>query len=130
MFYIPIQKDFSNVKTKVAFGLTKRQLICFGLGAVIGITAYFLLKSKVPSDIAGVIMIIMMLPFFVFGQYEKNGMTLEVIIKNVIKEKYLRPQIRVVKTEPLIMGIMQTAEYVKESEKERKEEKDAKIQLF
>jgi len=126
MFYIPIQKDFSNVKTKVAFGLTKRQLICFGLGAVIGIASYFLLKSRVPSDIAGVVMILMMLPFFVFGQYEKNGMPLEVIIKNVIKEKYLRPQIRVVKTEPLIMGIMQTAEYVKEAEKERKEEKDAK----
>ena len=71
-------------------------------------------------------MILMMLPFFVFGQYEKNGMPLEVIIKNVIKEKYLRPQIRVVKTEPLITGIMQTAEYVKEAEKERKEEKDAK----
>lgn len=126
MFYIPIQKDFSNVKTKVAFGLTKRQLICFGLGAVIGIASYFLLKSRVPSDIAGVVMILMMLPFFVFGQYEKNGMPLEVIIKNVIKEKYLRPQIRVVKTEPLITGIMQTAEYVKEAEKERKEEKDAK----
>lgn len=126
MFYIPIQKDFSNVKTKVAFGLTKRQLICFGLGAVIGIASYFLLKNRVPSDIAGVVMILMMLPFFVFGQYEKNGMPLEVIIKNVIKEKYLRPQIRVVKTEPLITGIMQTAEYVKEAEKERKEEKDAK----
>ena len=122
MFYIPIQKDFSNVKTKVAFGLSKRQLICFGMGAVVGIVTYLYLKSKVATDIAGVIMIGVMLPFLMFGQYEKNGMTLEVILKNVIKERYLRPQVRVVRTQPLLMGIMQTADYVR---KEVKEDEDA-----
>jgi len=122
MFFIPIQKDFSGVKTKVAFGLSKRQLICFGLGAVVGITTYLFLKSRLSTDIAGVIMILVMLPFFVLGQYEKDGKPLEEIIKNVIKEKYLRPQIRPVKTEPLVVGIMQTAEYV--LEEKRKEEKE------
>lgn len=122
MFFIPIQKDFSGVKTKVAFGLSKRQLICFGLGAVVGITMYLFLKSRLSTDIAGVIMILVMLPFFVLGQYEKDGKPLEEIIKNVIKEKYLRPQIRPVKTEPLVVGIMQTAEYV--LEEKRKEEKE------
>jgi len=122
MFFIPIQKDFSGVKTKVAFGLSKRQLICFGLGAVVGITTYLFLKSRLSTDIAGVIMILVMLPFFVLGQYEKDGKPLEEIIKNVIKEKYLRPQIRPVKTEPLVVGIMQTAEYV--FEEKRKEEKE------
>ena len=86
MFFIPIQKDFSGVKTKVAFGLSKRQLICFGLGAVVGITMYLFLKSRLSTDIAGVIMILVMLPFFVLGQYEKDGKPLEEIIKNVIKE--------------------------------------------
>ncbi|MCR4616814.1 MAG: PrgI family protein, partial [Lachnospiraceae bacterium] len=37
MFYIPIQKDFSKVKNKVALGLTKRQLTCFALAALAGI---------------------------------------------------------------------------------------------
>lgn len=30
--YVPVPKDLTTVKTKVAFNLTKRQLICFGLG--------------------------------------------------------------------------------------------------
>lgn len=118
MYYIPMQKDFSNVKTKVAFGLSKRQLVCFGMGAVIGIAAYLYLKTKVSTDIAGVIMIGMMLPFFIFGQYEKNGMPLEQILKHVIKERFIRPQVRVVKTEPLLISIMQTAEYVRNETKE------------
>ena len=37
MAYVPVPKDLSKVKTKVAFNLTKRQLVCFGSGALIGV---------------------------------------------------------------------------------------------
>ncbi len=38
MAYVQIPKDLSNVKTKVAFNLTKRQLIGFGgVAGIIGI---------------------------------------------------------------------------------------------
>ena len=37
MAYVPVPKDLNKVKTKVAFNLTKRQLICFTVGAVIGV---------------------------------------------------------------------------------------------
>ena len=40
MAYVPVPKDLTKVKTKVAFNLTKRQLICFGGGAVLGISAF------------------------------------------------------------------------------------------
>ena len=30
MAYVPVPKDLTKVKTKVAFNLTKRQLVCFG----------------------------------------------------------------------------------------------------
>ena len=36
MAYVSVPKDLTKVKTKVAFNLTKRQLICFGSGAAIG----------------------------------------------------------------------------------------------
>ena len=36
MAYVPVPKDLTKVKTKVAFNLTKRQLVCFGCGALIG----------------------------------------------------------------------------------------------
>ena len=29
MAYVPVPKDLSKIKTKLAFNLTKRQLICF-----------------------------------------------------------------------------------------------------
>ena len=37
MAYVPVPKDLTKVKTKVAFNLTKRQLVCFGGGALIGV---------------------------------------------------------------------------------------------
>ena len=30
--YVPVPKDLTKIKTKVAFNLTKRQLVCFGGG--------------------------------------------------------------------------------------------------
>ena len=37
MAYVPVPKDLTKVKTKVMFNLTKRQLICFGGGALLGV---------------------------------------------------------------------------------------------
>ncbi len=124
MFYIPIQKDFSKVKNKVALGLTKRQLICFALAACAGIPTYLLLKKVIATDIAGLVMIIVMLPFFLFALYEKDGQPLEEVLRNIIREKYIRPQIRPVINEPLFMSVMQTAEYVEEQERLTSEAKE------
>lgn len=41
MAYVSIPKDLNTVKTKVLFNLTKRQLICFGCGAAIGVPLFF-----------------------------------------------------------------------------------------
>ena len=49
MAYVPVPKDLNAVKTKVMFNLTKRQLICFGAGAVLGLPAFFLLKNHIGS---------------------------------------------------------------------------------
>ena len=45
MAYVPVPKDLTAVKTKVLFNLTKRQLICFGSGALVGIPLFFLIKG-------------------------------------------------------------------------------------
>ena len=44
MSYVPAQ-GLTKVKTKVAFNLTKRQLVCFGGGALIGVPLFFLLRA-------------------------------------------------------------------------------------
>ena len=63
--YIPVPRDLSRVKSKVFFNLTKRQLICFGGAALIGVPAFFLMK-KVTGNISLSVMcmMVLMLPLF------------------------------------------------------------------
>lgn len=39
--YVPVPRDLTRVKSKILFNLTKRQLICFGIGALIGLPVFF-----------------------------------------------------------------------------------------
>ena len=121
MFYIPIQKDFSQVKNKVAFGLTKRQLICFAMAAAVGIPTYLFLGKTWATEIAVVVMITLMLPFFLFALYEKDGQTLEEVLRSIITEKYVRPRIRPIGSEPLIGSVIITADYIDECERAKRE---------
>ena len=52
MAYVNVPKDLTKVKTKVLFNLTKRQLICFGSGALIGVPLFFLLRGPVGNSVA------------------------------------------------------------------------------
>jgi hypothetical protein len=100
MPYVPVPKDMSKVKVKVMFGLTKRQIICFGAGAVVGVPLYFLFRGALGNSFAMVIMVAAMSPFFFMGMYEKNGLSAEKIIRNILWTK-LNPGIRPYKEENL-----------------------------
>ena len=82
------------MKTKVMFNLTKRQLLCFGGGALVGVPLFFLLKGSIGSSPAAICMILVMLPFFLLAMYEKNGQPLEKIVGNILKVCFLRPKQR------------------------------------
>lgn len=99
MAYVPVPKDLTKVKTKVAFNLTKRQIIFFAAALVIGLPLFFLLKDSAGTDLAAFAMIVVMLPCFLLAMYEKHGQPLEVVIKNVIQTKYIRPKERPYQTE-------------------------------
>lgn len=99
MAYVSIPKDLTKVKNKVAFNLTKRQLICIGVGATIGIPVYFLTRGVLGNSTAATIMILLMLPAFLFAMYEKDGMHLEEVLLHVIRVRWLRPAIRKYETE-------------------------------
>lgn len=64
MPYIPVPKDLTRVKTKFLFNLTKRQLVCFGGGALVGVPLFFLLKGPLGNSSAAICMIVVMMPFF------------------------------------------------------------------
>ena len=57
MPFVPVPKDLTKVKTKVAFNLTKRQLVTFGLGGLVGIPAYLFTRSSIGNESAALLMI-------------------------------------------------------------------------
>ena len=58
MAYVPVPKDLSKIKTKVAFNLTKRQIICFAAALAIGLPLFFLLKDSAGTSMAAFAMIV------------------------------------------------------------------------
>ena len=89
MAYVPVPKDLSKVKTKVAFNLTKRQIVCFAAALLFGLPLFFLLKDSTGTSLASMAMIAVMLPCFLFAMYEKHGQPLEVVVKNIIQTKFI-----------------------------------------
>ena len=98
MIYVTVHKDLANIKTKVLFGLTRRQVICFGAAALIGVPLFFLLRNTVSSSSATIWMVLAMLPFFLFAMYERNGQPLEVFLKHMVQTIFVRPKIRTYQT--------------------------------
>ncbi len=92
--YISVPRDLTRVKSKVFFNLTKRQLICFGTAALIGVPSFFFIKQIGNVSLAAMYMIIIMFPFFMLAIYEKDGQPLEVVGKHFIQSKFVRPKIR------------------------------------
>lgn len=98
MAYVPVPKDLTKVKSKFLFNLTKRQVVCFGLGALAGVPLFFLTKDSLGPSMAVLVMIAAMLPFFMFAMYERNGQPLEELMQHFIQARFVRPRQRIYET--------------------------------
>ena len=117
MAYVTIPKDLSKVQSKILFGLTKRQVICFGAAAIIGVPLFFLTKGALDTTTAALCMILVMLPFFLFAMYEKNGQPLEVFLGHLIENKFIRPKMRIYQTNNLYSALVRQYELEQEVRK-------------
>ena len=99
MAHVNITKDLTEVKSKVVFGLTQRQLIFFALAALVAVPTYFLPRKSLGNDIALILLIVTALPFFFFALYEKNGQTPEKMLRNYFRVRFLTQQARPYRTE-------------------------------
>lgn len=97
--YISVPRDLTKVKSKVIFNLTKRQIICFSVAALIGVPSFFLIKSVAEINVAVMGMMVVMMPIFFFAMYEKNGRPLEVYLGHFIEAVFKRPKKRPYKTD-------------------------------
>lgn len=114
MAYVPVPKDLTKVKTKIAFGLTKRQLICFAAALITGVPLFFLIKGSAGTSLAAFVMMLVMLPCFFFAMYEKHGQPLETVLKNIIQTKYVRPKERPYQTNNFYSAVIRQRELEKE----------------
>ena len=99
MPYVNVPNDLSKVKSKLAFNLTKRQLLCFGGAALIGIPSYLLARTVIGNSAALFLMIALMLPAFLLAMYEKDGLPFEKVVRNVVRARFLWPGTRPYKTD-------------------------------
>ena len=114
MAYVTVPKDLTKVKSKVLFGLTRRQLVCFGAAALIGVPLFFLLRTSVNSSTATVCMIVAMLPLFLLAMYEKDGQPLEVIVSQIIQTVFVWPKERPYRTNNFYAAVERQVQAEKE----------------
>ena len=117
MAYVPVPKDLTRVKSKFLFNLTKRQVICFGLGALAGVPFFFLTKDALGTSMAAMLMIVLMLPFFMFALFERHGQPLEVLLRHFIQARFIKPRTRVFQTDNFYATIDQNIRYRREVQK-------------
>jgi len=114
MAYVSIPKDLTTVHTKFVLGLTKRQTVCFGAAAATGVPLFFLFKPYLPTSAAAFIMVVVMLPWFMFAMYQKNGQPLERYLMNIYSVMFKRPKIRTYQTNNLFTAARRQSQLNKE----------------
>ena len=111
---VAVPKDLSGIKTKLAFNLTKRQLICFGSAAAVGIPFCLVTKGVLGTQVSALIMVALMLPFFFLAMYEKDGFPAEKILYFMLRQKFLTPGIRPYRSENLYKQLEEREKLKKE----------------
>lgn len=136
MPYVAINKDLSEAKTTVMFGLTKRQLL-FGIpGIGIGAALFFITKKYIDTSIASLLLFACAGVSFFAAEYKKNGQYIEKLFKNWHETQFIRNTERPYVTENLY-GYMDrmnqyeadAAEIVKEAEKQAKNRKKGFLRI-
>lgn len=94
-----VPRDLNNIKTKIALGLTRRQLICFGCAGAAGFPFYYFSRHTIGIQAASLLMVGLMLPFFFLAMYEKDGFPAEKVLYFMLRQKFLTPGIRPYRSE-------------------------------
>ena len=105
-------------------------MICFGAAALVGVPLFFLAKASLGTTTAALCMILVMLPFFLFAMYEKNGQPLEVFLGHLIQNKFIRPKVRIYQTNNLYSALVRQSQLEQEvSDCEKRQKDPAKRKL-
>ncbi|MFI3205635.1 MAG: PrgI family protein [Clostridia bacterium] len=113
MAYVSVPKDLNDIESKLIFNLTKRQLLCFSAGGLIGLPVFFLLKD-INSSFATLAMIAIMMPCFLMAMFKKHGQTFEKVIWQIITVKFFRKKQRKYKSQSFYLLLEKQYDYERE----------------
>ena len=99
--YVPIPKDLNDIKEKFIMGFTKRQVICFGIGLVLGAPVYFLTRASIGMSGAIFAMGAVAAPAILFLEKQVKFM----------REYFTRPRKRYYRTTNIFVSIERQIEY-------------------
>ena len=71
---------------------------------------YFFVRGSGNLSLAALAMIAVMLPFFFFGMYERNGQPPEVVAKQFYQARFVRPKVRPYRTNNYYAALMRQAD--------------------
>lgn len=97
MAFVPIPKDLNDVKTKIMFKLTGRQLLNFFFAGSIAIPTFIFTKDIIGNDLSILLVMILSSPFMFFAFFEKDGLSGEKYLKKFIDFKYRSSLVRIYK---------------------------------
>ena len=80
-----IPSNLNDIEPKLFLGLSKRQAICLVLGLCLGISSFIILKQKVGTSYATIILLLLICPLIACGFVKKDGLYFEEYIANVIR---------------------------------------------
>ena len=96
---VDMVKDPTKVKSKFIGSFTKRQVVCYGLAALVGIPFYLVSKDVIGKETAALLMVAFMFPFIIASMYEKDGLPAERYFYRFFMWKFVRPVKRSYKKE-------------------------------
>ena len=88
--------------------------MCFGIAAAVGVPSYLLARGTLGNTGAMFLLMGVALPAFLLAMYEKDGLPLEKVVKNVIRARFLRPGVRPYRTENIYAPFTQRGAVRKE----------------
>jgi len=115
--YVTVPRDLTVVKTKLMLGLTRRQLVCFGIAGAVGVPIFMAVNSTASSSVAMLCLIIAAFPAMVFAVYEKDGIPAEKMLLFFIRARVFFPTIRTYKVDNMYEYIEKEGYFARETEK-------------
>lgn len=124
MIEIRVPKEIKNYKSKLFFGMSVRQCVCFGAALGICVPLYIWGKKVIDEEIVSWLVILIASPLLLMGFFSYNGMHFEAFAKEWFLYNFVNVQRRKYEYEPIFMSIRNNylAEEFEDEKIKRKEE--------